>query len=85
MSVERGEYGVVRILKGRHKGTLAYYDDDLGTETRPGKAIVYVGEPFESDYLLLSRADLQKVSATSIEVERWKRKYPWLARWVDLP
>ena len=77
--------GVAGRDEGRHTGTLAYYDDDLGTETRPGKAIVYIGEPFESDYLLLSRADLQKVTATSIDVERWKRKYPWLAKLVDLP
>ena len=50
MSVERGDYGVVRILRGRRKGKLAYYDGDVGSESRPGKAVVYVGEPFESDY-----------------------------------
>jgi len=71
VGVERGDYGVVRILKGRYKGKLAYYDDDLGTESRPGKAIVYIGEPFESDYLLVSRTDLVKVTAKSIELERW--------------
>jgi hypothetical protein len=85
MSVERGDYGPVRILKGPHKGKLAYYDDDLGTEERPGKAIVYVGEPFESDYILIPRADLAKVIAKSIELERWKRKYPWLAKQLGLP
>ena len=80
VSVERGDYGVVRILRGSHKGKLAYYDDDLGTDTRPGKAVVYIGEPFESDYVLIRRTDLEKVTAKHIDLERWKRKYPWLAK-----
>ena len=75
---------MVRLLKGRYKDKLAYYDDDLGTESRPGRAI-YIGEPFESDYLLVSRADLVKVTAKSIELERWKRKYPWLEKQLGLP
>jgi hypothetical protein len=85
MGAERGDYGAVRILRGPHKGKLAYYDDDLGTESRPGKAVVYLGEPFESDYILVRRTDLAKVNAKSIHVERWKRKYPWLARQLGLP
>ena len=43
-------------------------------------AIVYLGEPFESDYVLIRRADLEKVTAMHIDLERWKRKYPWLAK-----
>jgi hypothetical protein len=85
VSVERGDYGAVRILRGPHKGKLAYYDDDLGIEEHPGKAVVYVGEPFESDYILLSRAYLAKVTVKSIELERWKRKYTWLAKQLGLP
>ena len=52
MSIERRDYGPVRIRKGRHKGTLGYYDDDLDGEERAAKAIVYLGEPFESDCIL---------------------------------
>jgi hypothetical protein len=85
VSVERGDYGPVRILVGRHKGSLGYYDDDLGSDRRPGRAIVYLGEPFLSDYILIRRADLEKVTATHLGLERWKRKYPWIARWLDLP
>ena len=85
MSIERGDYGPVRIRKGRHKGTLGYYDDDLDGEERAAKAIVYLGEPFESDYILLSRKDLEQVDLESIHPQRWKRKYPWLVKLVDLP
>jgi len=86
VSVERGDYGPVTILKGPHKGKLGYYDDDdLGSERRPGKAIVYLGEPFESDYIVIRHADLEKVTAKNIDLERWKRKYPWLARQLGLP
>jgi hypothetical protein len=85
MSVERGDYGPVRIRKGRHKGKLGYYDDDLDGEERAATAIVYLGEPFESDYILVSRKDLEKIGVKSIDLERWKRKYPWLVKLVDLP
>jgi len=50
-----------------------------------GKAIVYLGEPFESDYIVIRHADLEKVTAKNIDLERWKRKYPWLARQLGLP
>jgi hypothetical protein len=39
--VEQGDYGPVLILRGRHKGTVGYYDDD------DDGAIVYLGAPFE--------------------------------------
>ena len=85
MSIERGDYGPVRIRKGRHAGKLGYYDDDLDGEARVAKAIVYLGEPFESDYILVSRTDLEKVDVKNIHLERWKRKYRWLVKLVDLP
>ena len=85
MSIERGDDGPVRIRRGRHAGTLGYYDDDLDGEERAAKAIVYLGEPFESDYILLSRKDLEQVDLESIHPQRWKRKYPWLVKLVDLP
>jgi hypothetical protein len=52
---------------------------------RAAEAIVYLGEPFESDYILVIRKDLEKVGVKSIDLERWKRKYPWLVKLVDLP
>ena len=48
MSIERGDDGPVRIRRGRHAGTLGYYDDDLDGKERAAKAIVYLGEPFRS-------------------------------------
>jgi hypothetical protein len=78
--VERGDYGPVRIRTGQHKGSLGCCDDDLESGRRPGRAIVYLREPFVSDYILVRRADLEKVTATHLGLERWKRKYPWIAR-----
>jgi hypothetical protein len=80
MSVTAGDYGAVRVLDGEHRGLVGYYDDDDGPE-----AIVYFGEPFLSDYVLIPRKALEKVGVTSLELERWKRKYLWLASWLDLP
>jgi hypothetical protein len=85
MSFARGDYGPVRVRKGRHAGKLGYYDDDLDGEERAATAIVYLGEPFESDYILVGRTDLEKVDRKNIHLERWKRKYPWLVKLVDLP
>ena len=67
MSIERGDDGPVRIRRGRHAGTLGYYDDDLDGEERAAKAIVYLGEPFESDYVLIPRPDLEAVDVTSLQ------------------
>ena len=33
--------------------------------SHPGKAIVYLGEPFESDYIVIPRADLASRAATT--------------------
>jgi hypothetical protein len=34
---------------------------------------------------VVSRKDLEKVDVKSIDLERWKRKCPWLVKLVDLP
>ena len=80
MAVESGVYGPVLILAGDHQGQVGYYDDDEGTA-----AIVYLGEPFASDYLLVGRDALEKVDARSFHLERWKRAYPWLAKYLGVP
>jgi len=67
-------------------GSGPFDDQQLGRQTQARReAIVYLGEPFESDYILVSRKDLEKVGVKSIDLERWKRKYPWLVKLVDLP
>ena len=78
--VARGDYGPVLILRGDHKGIVGYYDDDEG-----GRAVVYLGEPFSSDPVLLSRGTLRKIDAKSTELEKWKRRYPWLAKQLGVP
>ncbi len=87
--VRKGNYGPVLVLRGRHKGKVAYYDDD--DNTRPGnargrdEAVVYFGEPFVSDPVFFKYRDLGKVGASSLALERWKRRYPWLVKYVGVP
>jgi hypothetical protein len=40
---KQDDYGPVKVIKGKQKGKVGYYDDDEG-----GYAIVYFGEPFNS-------------------------------------
>ena len=80
MAVRSGDYGPVLILAGEHQGEVGYYDDDEGEA-----AVVYLGEPFVSDYVLIPRDDLDKVDARSLHLERWKRAYPWLVKYVGVP
>jgi hypothetical protein len=68
------------VLAGEHRGQVGYHDDDDGPE-----GIVYLGEPFVSEYVRLPREALEKVKASSLELERWKRAYPWLAKYIGVP
>jgi hypothetical protein len=60
------KYGSVLITQGKHKDKIGYYDDDTST-----KAIVYLGEPFFSDYVLIKQEHL--VNITSIKHELFKK------------
>jgi hypothetical protein len=55
VSVTKGDYGPVVVLAGEHRGQVGYYDDDDGPE-----GIVYLGEPFVSEYVRLPREALGK-------------------------
>ncbi len=79
MAVDAGDYGPVLITRGKHKGTVGYYDDD------DRGAIVYLGEPFVANAVRLRRSDLTKIDAKSAAVEKWKREHRWLARQLGVP
>jgi hypothetical protein len=79
-SVQKGEYGPIAVQEGKHKGKVGYYDDDEGT-----LAIIYFGTPFESDYVLIRRSWLKKTAVTPLALEKWKRKYPELAKRFAVP
>jgi hypothetical protein len=53
---------------------------------------VELGRPVEADGAragrvrdAVDRGVPEKVTAKNIDLERWKRKYPWLARQLGLP
>jgi hypothetical protein len=58
---------------------VGYYDDD------DDGAIVYLGAPFSSDAVRLKHSYIQKIDAKSAELEKWKRRYPWLAKQLGVP
>lgn len=50
-------YGPVRITKGKYKGHCGVYDDDEDDN----KAIVYLGVPFMSEYVLVNVKNLEQI------------------------
>lgn len=46
-----GEYGIIKIIKGKYKGRFGYYDDD-----EDNKSIIYFGEMFDNaNYCLINQ------------------------------
>ena len=66
---EELEYGAVVFVKGEYQGRLAYYDNDEGKS-----AVVYLGRPFESDYIMVPHSHIRNV--TSLEHEKYKKENP---------
>ena len=56
------EFGIVSVVKGKHKGKVGYYDDDELDDNGKLKAVVYFGEPFESQYLFVPHNYLNEAS-----------------------
>ncbi len=54
MPQEEIEFGVVRIIAGKHAGTLAYYDDD-----GERGCLVYIGVPHEVEPLEVPKRHLR--------------------------
>lgn len=79
--VREGEYGVVHVVRGRHAGATAYYDDDEGY----GVAVVYFGVPYTSEPATIPRSSLRHTTATHLPLEKWKRENPDLARQIGVP
>lgn len=77
-----GEYGVVRVISGRHKGKIGYYDDDADAGR---SAIVYFEVPFKTPHTLVPYRNLENVDVRLIGLERFKRDHPDLARVLGLP
>ena len=73
-----GNYGLVRILSGKHKGEMGYYDN----EDEGGRAIVYLegSELLSADYVSIAFRALERIEITSLDVERFKREHPSLAK-----
>jgi hypothetical protein len=77
--VELGDYGVVRVVRGRHKGKIGYYDDDCSEVGVGHYAIIYFGAPFASPYFLVRHSSLEPCAEPFAPLEEFLRAYPDLA------
>jgi hypothetical protein len=73
----RGNYGIVRVTAGKHKGKMGYYDN----EDEQGRGIVYLegSQLLSADYVSVAFRYLERIEITSLNVERFKREHPRLA------
>ena len=78
--VAAGNYGPVRVRAGRYKGRVGYYDDD-GYDAKV--ALVYFGSPLAAR-IPFRRAALDAVDVVCLDVERWVRAHPYIARTVGI-
>jgi hypothetical protein len=72
-------YGAVLVTKGKYKGKIGYYDDDQSDT----KGIVYFGEPFVSDYVLIKLEYLENI--TSLPHEIFKKNNKELCEVMGIP
>ena len=72
--VDKENYGTVIILKGRHKGVVGYYDDDLSDTM----ALVYVGAALFQKGLEIKREHLKATpkNVVSLSLKRLLTKHP---------
>jgi len=69
--------GWLRGVGIRLVSAATYYYDDEGN-----RAVVRLGEPIRSAYVLIERDHLANV--TSLEPERWKREHPEFRRRIGI-
>jgi hypothetical protein len=74
--VDEMDWGNVLILKGKYKGSIGYYDD-IGEND---KAIVYLGEPLRSKYVLLHHSSIEKTSLPYIPAKIFIKNNEYLAK-----
>jgi hypothetical protein len=64
--IDEGDFGPVKVIAGRHKGKVGYYDDD-DTER---SAIVYFGVPFVEPPTIIPRRFLESTAAEHLPSAR---------------
>ncbi len=81
MAVRKGDYGMVEMIRGTHKGKIGYYDDVYDD----GRAVVYFGRPFESEWHSIPHSFLIKTEKRNLEAEEWARDNPEKAKQFGVP
>jgi hypothetical protein len=78
--IDSEDYGPVRVIRGKHRGKVGYYDDDEGA-----LCVVYFGVPFEEggSYGLVRRSSLERVKA-HLALDVFARKHPDIVAKLDV-
>jgi len=71
MSKREGEYGPVYLL--------AWYDDDDHDDAGRGRAVLYLGVPFDSPSILVPHKYLIAAESMPPEVAKWIKDHPHLS------
>lgn len=82
MGISIGDYGAVFIGRGKHQGKIGYYDDDEAIGKGPIKAVVYLGDPHNSEIVKLSYTSIGKVS--SIRLQHFINANPKLCKQLGI-
>lgn len=75
------DYGTVLITKGKHKGKIAYYDDDDINDL----AIVYLKAPFFSAPIRVRKSSLQATTAVNLKMRKFKKENPGICELLGMP
>jgi hypothetical protein len=81
VKLKKGQYGVVRATAEEYAGRFGYYDNDSDDGQH---ALVYFGEPFTTADVLIRHELLEPVDLTLIQVEKFKKENPELARLLGI-
>lgn len=76
--IERGDYGPIKVTKGKHKGKNGYYDNDEGA-----LAVVYFGVPFQSEFFFLRHSSLEPIKRF-LPLDRFVKENPVLAESMNV-
>ena len=76
------DYGAVIFVKGKHEGSLGYYDNDEPGDDGKDKAVVYLWAPFQSEYIFVDYDYIRPIA--SLEHERFKKENPAICQLMGI-
>ncbi len=69
-----GQYGLVKIIKGKFKGRFGYYDDDEISSSGKVKSVIYFGEMMDNTKCYYIDEDNITNKFTILDLKKEKKK-----------